>query len=88
MKTLIIGLTAILGFGGDISAREENIERLRKTDFRTLQTLNMSAQSYLSYEDAMNRFSKIKPDGYVIENIQYTRSGRMYAVLVRLRKIN
>lgn len=52
------------------------------------QVITMMASSVYSYEEAMSRFSHMKPDGFVIESIRYYRNGKSYCVLVKLRKIS
>jgi hypothetical protein len=53
----------------------------------TCNALSLSSSSIYSYEDAMNKFSKTKPNNYVIESINYFKSNGRYFVQVRLRKI-
>ena len=52
------------------------------------QVITMMSSSYKSYEEAMNRFHYMKPDGFVIESIRYFRNGKNFCVLVKLRKIS
>ena len=84
MKKLII-LLSVIAFGA-IEAKEVRNPPKQKYP-SSCQTLNLSSSSIHSYEEAMNRFSYMKPDGYVIESIRYVRTGSSYTVLVRLRKI-
>jgi hypothetical protein len=84
MKKLII-LLSIIAFGV-IEAKEVRNPPKQKYPSH-LQTLNLSSSSIHSYEEAMNRFSYMKPDGYVIESVRYFKTGSSFTVLVKLRKI-
>lgn len=53
----------------------------------TQKTLNLSASSLISYEEAMNKFARIKPDGYVIESVSYFKVKNRFVVNVLIRKI-
>lgn len=85
MKQILIALLALTCFGTNIEAKEDPTPK--KVRFSGIPVLNLSVTSEYSYEQAMNRFHYMKPDGYVIESIRYNRRGRLYVVTVTLRKI-
>jgi hypothetical protein len=90
MKTLFVFVFCLFFSLFDANAaRQEKFENLKRVDFPSSSTtLNMAGRSRFSYEDAMNRFERTKPNGFVIESIRYARDGADYIVLVRLRRVN
>jgi hypothetical protein len=58
-----------------------------KQDFGPLKELILTYMSEISYEDAMQKFYKRKPEGYVMDSMMPYRSGSKYIIKVKLRKI-
>ena len=89
MKKLFLAILAALimlsPLNGETQKRMRDLKPLSYPSH--LQTLSLSASSLTSYEDAMNRFSRIKPAGYVVESIKYLRVRGEYVVSVKLRKV-
>ena len=88
MKALVFIICAALMCGNSFAERQKDIKDLRKSSYPShMQTLNISATSDFSYEGAMNRLARMKPDGYIIESLQYLRVRGKYTVLAKLRKV-
>ena len=85
MKLILAAILSLFLINSSFG-REKTPEK--KDYAKALTTLNLSASSLYSYEDAMTRFSRMKPDGYVIESVKYYRQGSNYIVAVKLRKIS
>lgn len=86
MKKIMAFILAFICFSGiGLCERQKD---LRKDQYpKHLQTLTLSASSKYSHADAMNRFARIKPDGYAIESIQYLKLKNNFVVLVKLIKV-
>ncbi len=65
-------------------AREKEI---KNPNFGGIPIVSLSYFSEISYEDAMNKYAKLKPDNYVMESVQYFKQGRSYIVKIKMRKI-
>jgi len=89
MKALVFILCSALMCGSSFAERQKDLRDLQKSNFpKHLQTLTISATSPYSYEGAMNRLERTKPDGYVIESIRYLKTRDGYTVVVKLRKVS
>jgi len=83
MKNTMVSLICLL-FAQFCDAREKEI---KNPNFGGIPILSLCYNSDLSYEEAMNKCARLKPDGYVIESIQYFKVGRDFIVKVKMKKI-
>ena len=65
-------------------AREKEV---KNPNFGGTPVLSLCYYSDFSYEDAMNKCARLKPEGYVIESIQYFRVSGNFIVKIKMRKI-
>ena len=83
---LIIGL--FLAIAPVPVQAKEKMKDLRPLTFAPhLKTLNLSASSDYSFEDAMNRMERMKPIGYAISSIRYVRLKGRFIVNVSFVKV-
>ena len=80
----IMTLLICLSFVQFCDAREKEI---KNPNFMGTSVLSLCYNSDYSYEDAMNKCARLKPEGYVIESIQYIKVGGNFVVKVKMRKI-
>jgi hypothetical protein len=83
MKTIMAALIC-LSFVQFCDAREKEI---KNPNFGGSPVLSLCYYSDVSYESAMNKCARLKPEGYVIESIEYIKVGRDFIVKVKMRKI-
>jgi hypothetical protein len=65
-------------------AREKEV---KNPNFGGTPVLSLCYHSDISYEAAMNKCARFKPEGYVIESIEYLRASGNFIVKVKMRKI-
>jgi hypothetical protein len=84
MKLILSAILSFLCFNSRVVSQEHRFVG----QYGEQRILNLSASSNISYEDAMNKFNKIKPEGYAISSIKYLKSGNLFIVKVGLVKIS
>lgn len=88
MKIIFSLITiALIGSFNPCFARQD-IKDLRQMSVpNNLKEINISGHSKISHADAMNRLSKIAPQGYAISTIKYIKTKDEYIVVVKLIKL-